>query len=435
MRIANIARLSCDFKRYYTKRINKKFRFLYIWPMNKIAVIGGGASGFFAAIHAASGTNTVDLFEKSGKTLSKVKVSGGGRCNVTHFCMHPKTLSGFYPRGGNFLKKVFSKFAVKETMAWFENNGVLLKVEDDNRVFPQSDQSSTIINCLRKVADERGVRVLTHLRIDKLSLHSTGFELRGKDIKTRYDKVIICAGGSPKVESYQWIVDLGHSIIPPIPSLFTFNLPGSDLTTLSGISLPNAQVRLVGTKLSYQGPLLITHWGVSGPAVLKLSAFGANWLNENAYKAEAQIRWVAEMGEEDLREALVLYKEQHPKRKIGRYPMFSIPLRLWIFLLQMANIDENSMCMGLSKKQINKLVENLFRFSIFIQGKTTFKDEFVTAGGVELEEVNPHTMESKLVPGLYFAGEVLNLDGITGGFNFQAAWSTGYLAGTAASLL
>ncbi len=415
------------------KESTKKYRFLYFWLMNKIAVIGGGASGFFAAIHATAVTNTVDLFEKSGKALAKVKVSGGGRCNVTHYCMHPKTLSGFYPRGGNFLKKVFSKFAVRETMEWFKSYGVDLKVEDDNRVFPVSDQSSTIINCLHKVAGERGVSVLLHSRIDQLKVISSGFELWCNGKKSIYNKVIICTGGASKGESYRWIENLGHSIIPPIPSLFTFNLPGSDLTMLSGISLSNAQVRLVGTKLSYEGPLLITHWGVSGPAVLKLSAYGATWLNENKYKAEAQIRWVADLGEEDLRGELMRYKQQHPKRTISRHPMFSIPLRLWIFLLQKANIDENSMCMELSKKQINKLVENLFRFSIFIQGKTTFKEEFVTAGGVELDEVNPHTMESKLIPGLYFSGEVLNLDGITGGFNFQAAWSTGYLAGTAAS--
>ncbi len=403
--------------------------------MNKIAVIGGGASGFFAAIHAASVDNKVDLLEKTGKTLSKVKISGGGRCNVTHHCLNPRILSSFYPRGEGFLKKVFSKFAVKETIEWFESMGVVLKVEDDNRVFPLSDQSSTIITCLRTATEEKGVHILPHTRVDEIRPLTAGFELSANGEKMRYDKIIIATGGSPKRENYQWLAHLGHGIHPPIPSLFTFNLPGSALTRLSGISLPHSRVRLVGTKYSYEGPLLITLWGVSGPAVLKLSAFGAQWLYEKQYKAEAQISWVAGLGEESLRKELLHYKEKCPKRKVGGNPLFSIPVRLWIFLLQNASIDENSMYMELSKKQINKLVENLFRFSIFIQGKTTFKDEFVTAGGVDLEEVNPYTMESKLIPGLYFSGEVLNFDGITGGFNFQAAWSTGFLAGTAASQL
>ncbi|WP_114751920.1 BaiN/RdsA family NAD(P)/FAD-dependent oxidoreductase [Pleomorphovibrio marinus] len=401
--------------------------------MEKIAVIGGGASGFFAAIHAAKGENQVDIFEKTGKTLTKVKVSGGGRCNVTHNCLNPKKLIAFYPRGSAFLKGVFSKFAVKETMSWFETHGVSLKVEEDNRVFPQSDSSGTIISCLQQVATELGVRIRTHAKVEKVLPLAEGFEVQCNGESCHYTKVIVCSGGSSKVGGYAWIRELGHTIVSPIPSLFTFNLPGSSLTHLSGISMPHSQVRLVGTKLSYEGPILITHWGVSGPAVLKLSAFGAHWLHECEYHTEAQIRWNGDMGEEKLRSELLLYKDRFPKRRIGSHPMFSIPSRLWIFLLNCAEIEENSIWMGLSKKQINKLVENLFRFSIFIHGKTTFKDEFVTAGGVKLEEVNPTTMESKLIPGLYFSGEVLNLDGITGGFNFQAAWSTGYLAGTSAS--
>jgi len=397
--------------------------------MYTIGVIGGGAAGFFAAIQAASTGNKVVLFEKTSNVLSKVKVSGGGRCNVTHDCMVVSKLIKFYPRGEKFLKKVFVHFSVEDTVKWFTSRGVPIKVEADGRMFPVSNSSQTIIDVLIREAEKAGVILQFKAAILQVIPLSQGFNLLLKEREVRVDKLIITSGGHPKKEGYEWIESLGHHIVSPVPSLFTFNTPNEPLTDLQGIAMPDAHVRLEGTKLSYEGPLLITHWGLSGPAVLKLSAYGANWLHDADYKAKAHIRWNKKFQEEELRSALLSYKSLHPKRKIYSHPLFEIPNRLWIHLVHLAEIPSEFCWMNISKKQNNKLLENLFRFTINIHGKTTYKEEFVTAGGVDLEEIDPLTMESKLIPGLYFAGEVLNVDGITGGFNFQAAWSTGFLAG------
>ncbi|MFC4871982.1 NAD(P)/FAD-dependent oxidoreductase [Negadavirga shengliensis] len=401
--------------------------------MNKIGVIGGGAAGFFAAIHAAVSGHKVIIFEKTSKILSKVKVSGGGRCNVTNDCYEISNLIKGYPRGNKFLKKSFQHFNVKDTITWFEDRGVQLKIEPDGRVFPVSDNSASIIEVLVNESRKYKVEILKHHSIDAVVFRNQTFELEAGQKSYTVDKLVVSMGGSPKPEAYDFIRKLGHSVISPIPSLFTFNLPDEPITQLKGISLPDSMIRLEGSKLSYSGPLLITHWGISGPAVLKLSAFGAAFLHDKAYKAVALIRWRHDFTEEGLRQDLFAFREGHPKKKIASNPMFNLPARLWGFLVGQSGIAASASWRDSSKKEVNKLVEYLFKYPLNICGKTTFKEEFVTAGGVCLEEVNPHTMESRMVPGLFFAGEVLNMDGITGGYNFQAAWTTGYLAGINAS--
>lgn len=399
-----------------------------------IAVIGGGASGFFAAIRAAeinSGARIV-ILEKTGRPLSKVRVSGGGRCNVTHHCPHVSSLVRQYPRGGNALKKIFSAFQVEDTVAWFSARGVQLKTEADGRMFPISDSSQTIIDCFIAEAERRQIGLFTRFGVRHLTKEGDGFVLeneQGEQLQAK--KVLIATGGYAKAGAYQWLLSTGHSIHPPVPSLFTFNSPQNTLKELAGISVPRGLVKIEGTRMQYEGPILITHWGFSGPAVLKLSAFGAEWIHEQDYRFHLQIRWVAEAGEENLRAQLLRYQQAHPKRQVQGYPLFDLPQRLWQLLCLQADIAPEMRWLELSKKNQNKLVEGLFRHRNAVKGKTTFKDEFVTCGGIPLHEIKVPEMESRLLPGLYFAGEVLNVDGITGGFNFQHAWTTGWLAGTA----
>jgi predicted Rossmann fold flavoprotein len=400
----------------------------------KVAVIGAGAAGYFAAIHAALGGASVVLLEKTGKTLSKVKISGGGRCNVTHAAFENSKLVKNYPRGEKFLKKVFKEFAVKDTVDWFESRGVPLKVEADGRMFPITNSSQSIIDALQDQADKVSVKVILNHGVEKISLKRGKFQVITKDKDFEVDRLIISSGGSPKETGFAFMSQLGHKIVPPIPSLFTFNTPNEPLRNLMGLSVPDAYVRLEGTKLAYNGPLLITHWGLSGPAVLKLSSYGANWLHEKNYLTNVHIRWNKDWTEEQLTGNLQNFKNQHPKKKISSNPLFGLPARLWGYLCKKSDIDEELLWQNLAKKHFHKLVQNLFCYIVSVKGKTTFKEEFVTAGGVDLSEVDPETMESKLIQGLFFAGEVLDVDGITGGFNFQAAWSTGYLAGTNAIL-
>ncbi|TFV97639.1 NAD(P)/FAD-dependent oxidoreductase [Algoriphagus kandeliae] len=400
----------------------------------KIGVIGGGAAGFFAAIHAAGPGREVHIYEKSSKLLSKVRISGGGRCNVTHRPMEISKLVKFYPRGEKFLKRVFRHFSIPDTINWFQSRGVALKEEADGRVFPQSDSSESIIQALTKEANRLGVQLHLNFPIHSISPSEKGLKIISGKSEVLLDRLIIAAGGSPKMDGYQFLSNLKHTIVPPIPSLFTFNTPQESIRELMGISVSNAHVRLEGTKLSYHGPVLITHWGVSGPAVLKLSAFGAKWLYDHSYKAQAVINWNADLKEQDWDQSVRNYKSLHGGRKVKNYPLHDLPTRLWEFLVQNAGIEANDTYGNLSKKQINRLVQNLFCYILKVEGKTTFKEEFVTAGGIDLQEVNPETMESIFHPKIFFAGEVLNVDGITGGFNFQAAWSTGYLAGKSTHL-
>ncbi|MFD2036003.1 NAD(P)/FAD-dependent oxidoreductase [Belliella marina] len=397
--------------------------------MLKIGIIGAGAAGYFAAIHAANANTQVTILEKTSKSLAKVKISGGGRCNVTHAAFEIAHLIKNYPRGEKFLKKTFRHFAVTDTIDWFESRGVNLKVESDGRMFPVSDNSESIIQALVGEASKKNIKVQYNFTVNKIEFLDNQFWVHSNQYKESFDRLIICTGGAPKVSGFNFIQELGHEISEPIPSLFTFNTPQEPIRELMGISVPDAFIKLEGTKLAYQGPLLITHWGLSGPAVLKLSAFGAPWLFDQKYNAKAQIRWDSTWTEHGILSNLGKYKNEHPKKKIDSNPLFGMPARLWEHIVGKSEIEPGLLWNEIPKKNLNKLIQNLFCYIVAIEGKTTFKDEFVTAGGVKLNEVNPETMESRLLPGLYFAGEVLDIDGITGGFNFQSAWSTGYLAG------
>lgn len=394
-----------------------------------IGVIGGGAAGFFAAIQASQQGNTVTIFEKSPKLLSKVKISGGGRCNVTHRPMEISKLVKNYPRGEKFLKKVFRHFKSEDTIQWFESRSVPLKIEQDGRMFPVSDNSQSIIDALLKEANKLGIQILKSTGIQRIQVQGSGFLLISDKGNFAVDKLIVAGGGHPKVEGYGFLNGLKHTIAPPIPSLFTFNTPQEPILKLMGVSMPMAHVKIEGTKLNYQGPLLITHWGISGPAVLKLSAFGANWLYDQQYQAKAIINWNVNFNEISYLDHLKSYALNHPHKMVQKNTLFDIPGRLWEHLCEKSEIKPDQTYKHLGKKQINKLVQNLFCYILTMKGKTTFKEEFVTAGGIPMNEVNANTMESIYHPNLYFAGEILNVDGITGGFNFQAAWSTGYLAG------
>lgn len=397
--------------------------------MLKVGIIGAGAAGYFAAIHASKRNSIVVVLEKTSKSLAKVKISGGGRCNVTHASYENSQLIKNYPRGEKFLKKSFMHFSVKDTISWFESRNVKLKVEQDGRMFPVSNDSNSIVQALEVEANNKGVKIQYNFSVDRIEYKDKKFIVQAKQNKLEFDRLIICTGGSPKVSGFKIIQDLGHKVSEPIPSLFTFNTPKEPIRELMGISLPEAYIKLEGTKLAYVGPLLITHWGLSGPAVLKLSAFGAPWLFGQSYKAKAHIRWGNDWTEQALQTSLGKFKTEHPKKKIKSNPLFGLPARLWDHLVEKSEIDSDMLWQNISKKQLNRLIQNLFCYVVSIEGKTNFKDEFVTAGGVNLEEVNPETMESKILPGLFFAGEVMDIDGITGGFNFQAAWTTGYLAG------
>lgn len=402
-----------------------------------IAVVGGGAAGFFAAIHAADmGKNRVVILEKTGKLLTKVAVSGGGRCNVTHDCQYASHLIKSYPRGGKSLKKSFELFGAPDTVKWFESRGVKLKTEADGRMFPVSNQSQTIVNCLKDSAERAGVEVMLHSGVAAIrTLEEGGFLLRTDSGNELYcKKLIITTGGHSKLSSYQWLQNLGISIVPPVPSLFTFNVPASGFKDLMGISVPAAVVQIPGTKWKQEGPLLITHWGFSGPAVIVLSSRAAIDLHERNYHFPVLINWTA-LDEHKVREILEHYRNDYPKRVILSNALFALPGRLWERICNQAGIPDAVLFRDLTARMTNKLIELLVRSPFEVKGKTTFKEEFVTCGGVDLNEIDLTTFESRKIPGLYFAGEVLNVDGLTGGFNFQHAWSSGYLAGTAAAVM
>lgn len=404
----------------------------------KIVVIGGGAAGFFGAIRAAEQNPAAEvlLLEKNRTVLNKVRISGGGRCNVTHACFDDKKLSKFYPRGGSFLKPLFKTFNPQSTIDWFQQKGVALKIESDGRMFPTTDSSETIALCLENEAIRKGVQVKTSTGVSKIhSKEETGFVLELLDgTSLEAEAVLVTTGGNPNVEGYRWLADLGLNILSPLPSLFTFNTPEGVFKDLSGVSVPNANVKIAGKKLKQDGPLLVTHWGFSGPAILKLSAWGAKELAEVEYKFSTLINWCGETTENEVREQWVSQKKLHPKKVIQSNQLLGVPSRLWKRLCELAEIDEQLRWIDVSNKQLNKLTENLINCNQTVAGKTTFKEEFVTCGGVDLNEINPNTMESKKIKGLFFAGEVLDIDAVTGGFNFQAAWTTSYVAGSNISI-
>lgn len=396
------------------------------------AVIGGGASGFMAALTAAENhpNDKVIIFEKSREVLSKVRISGGGRCNVTHQPSSPTSFAKNYPRGQSFLKKILTQFDATDTMRWFESRGVRLKTEPDGRVFPQTNSSQTIIQCLLEQADRLGVEIRTGVSVKNFEIIDNQFLLHlHNDAPLKVDRLIVATGGSPKMQGFDWLTQHGHDVAPPVPSLFTFNTPQNSLRTLAGISVNPVEIRIPKLKLLSNGPLLITHWGFSGPAVLKLSAWGARELADLNYRFQIRINWIPGKNFDSLQSWLHDLKVKHPKQQLSAHPQFGIPARLWRWMAENAGIDRNLKLIETPHKKLNKMATQLTDGLFEVEGKTTFKEEFVTCGGIELTNINPLTMESTKIKGLFFTGEVLNVDGITGGFNFQNAWTTGYIAG------
>jgi hypothetical protein len=401
----------------------------------KVIIIGGGAAGFFAAINIAMRQPEYDItiLEKTNKLLSKVRVSGGGRCNVTHHCFDNAELLKNYPRGNKELVQVFSRFTVKDTITWFREQGVRLKTEEDGRMFPESDSSETIVNTFLHLASKYSIKIITQCEVKSIEKKENGFDLNTSGGKLQCDSVICSSGGNNKSEAYSFLKSTGHKIISPLPSLFTVNLPSENIKKeLQGISVPQAEVRIEGSKLKYNGPVLITHWGLSGPAVLKLSAFAAKEFYEADYKAGILVNWIFPHTLQEAVELVRKLQKEKAKALPWNFPMFGLPRRLWEFLCTKAGIDNSRPWAETGSKQINALAESLVNSRYKMEGKTTFKEEFVTCGGIDLKEIDFKKMESKLVPGLFFCGEVLNIDGITGGFNFQSAWSTAWIAAQSA---
>jgi predicted Rossmann fold flavoprotein len=403
----------------------------------KLVVIGGGAAGFFCAINAARMNPNLEviILEKTNKLLSKVKVSGGGRCNTTHACFDIAEMSKKYPRGGNFVKKTFHQFFTTDTVQWFEERGVKLKAEEDGRMFPVTDSSQTIIDCLMKEANKYGVKIRTNVDVKRINVQSSIFNAQCSNGEMlNADFICIACGGYPKSSMFDWLRELGHTIEEPVPSLFTFNMPGHPITKLMGVSIENARVKIVGTKLEQAGPLLITHWGLSGPAILKLSAWGARQLAIDNWQFPIVINWLPEHSEQSLQSAFQSLRFENATQKIINRNPFGLPQRLWEFLLEHSEVNKERRWADLPAKEQNKLIRNLCTCEFVIKGKTTFKEEFVTAGGINLNEVDANTMMSKKISNLFFAGEILNVDGITGGFNFQHAWTSGYIAAKSIAL-
>jgi len=403
-------------------------------PQQNLMVIGGGAAGFFCAINAAQDNPKlqVAIIEKTGKLLGKVRVSGGGRCNVTHNCFSIAEMTKKYPRGSSFLKKAFHHFFTSDTISWFEERGVKLKAEADGRMFPVTDSSESIINCLMQEVNKSGIQIMLNKSVQQLSFKQGKWHAAFKDdtILTA-DYVCIASGGYPSALQFDWLRKLGHHIEDPAPSLFTFNMPGNSITGLMGITVEDAAVKIMGSKLQEQGPLLITHWGMSGPCILKLSAWGARELAARNYNFTVMVNWLPASNEQTLKEKFQQVRFELAAQKIVNRNPFGLPQRLWQYLLQQSGVNEDIRWADLPAKEQNKLIKNCCGQEFEVKGKTTFKEEFVTAGGIDLTEIDHNTMQSKIAPNLYFAGEVLNIDGVTGGFNFQSAWTTGYLAGKA----
>ena len=393
---------------------------------------GGGAAGFFAAIAAAEAGATVTVLEKTGRCLDKVRISGGGRCNVTHACFEPRELAARYPRGGQALLSPFHKFSAPDTVAWFAARGVKLKTESDGRMFPVTDSSQTIVDCLLSAAEKAGVKLRLNCAVESavktadekfLLTLSSGEKMTG-------DKLLLATGGCRAAAAGQLAVSLGHSLVPPVPSLFTFQIESPWLRSLAGISLA-AEVAVPAAKLREHGPLLVTHWGLSGPAILKLSAWGARALHALNYQFPLRVNWLPESNAEKIIREFQARRESVGAKLLVNVPLFPLTARLWEQLVLAAGISREVRWSALTRTQAQALTQQLTRTEFLVTGKSLNKDEFVTCGGVKLAEVNFKTLESKLCPGLFFAGELLDVDGITGGFNFQAAWTTGYIAGNA----
>ncbi len=396
-----------------------------------LIVIGGGAAGFFGALEAARlrpGWRVL-ILEKTSRLLAKVAISGGGRCNVTHHCLEPAPLAQHYPRGQRFLKKAFRAFHAQHTIDWFESRGVKLKTEEDGRMFPVTNDSQTIIQCFLQEAQRLHIEIKLQSGVE--ALEGTGpYVVRTAQESFNASRVLVAIGGHPKPDAYAWLAQRGLALAQPIPSLFTFNDPTRKFAELMGVSVPHAEVKIPGTKLAMSGPLLLTHWGLSGPAVIKLSAWAAEYLHRQNYQFDVLINWVNQE-ETRAREFLQGYRQNHGRQVVYNHPLFQLPSRLWIALCREAGVDEGTTWAEMARKPFHRLLEFLIRTPVGIRGKTTFKEEFVTCGGVLLEEIDVDTLACKKLPGVYVAGEVLNIDGETGGFNFQAAWTTSVLAARA----
>jgi predicted Rossmann fold flavoprotein len=401
--------------------------------VTEIVIAGGGAAGFFAAIAAAraNGNCKVSLFERTSQFLSKVRISGGGRCNVTHASFDPRMFTTCYPRGERELISPFHRFSADDTVAWFEARGVRLKREEDGRIFPVTDSSETVIDCLMKEAKNAGVRLFTRKGIESACVRTQGgFDLKLNDGEsTACDRLLLATGGCRSIGGAELAASLGHTIEPPVPSLFSFHVAAPWLRSLPGISV--SDVLLSVEKLRERGPLLITHNGISGPAVLRLSAWGARILHEKDYRFSLRVNWIPQIKEEELRNELQSRRQVEPTRQVNNSPIGGIPARLWEKLVSNAGISPETIWTSLTRAGMNELIRQLRATELEVDGKSLNKEEFVTCGGVRLREINFKTMESRITPNLYFAGELLDIDGITGGFNFQSAWTTGWIAGHA----
>ena len=414
-----------------------------------LLVIGGGAAGLFCAVNAArlNPTLKVIVAEKSGKLLAKVRVSGGGRCNLTHASPSIADMAKNYPRGANFVKKTFHRFSMTDTIEWFEQRGVPLNTEEDGRMFPLANTSQAVIDCLMREVNKYSVEIRMNREVkDVKQVTNVGEKGDVNDPKAGLSKmqvsfsngerleadyICIACGGYPKMSMFDWLQRLGHTIEEPVPSLFTFNMPGHSLNQLMGVSVADAQVKVTGTKLLERGPVLITHWGLSGPAILRLSAWGARELAACQYEFAILVNWIPAYNEQSAALELQRLRFELAAQKVVTRNPFGLPARLWEWLALDAGIDGGLRWADLPIARQNKLVRNLCAQAFSIKGKTTFKEEFVTAGGVRLSEIDPNTLQSRKMPGLFFAGEILDVDGITGGYNFQHAWTSGFVAATA----
>lgn len=399
-----------------------------------ILIVGGGAAGFFAAINAAqmNPNAKIALLERGKEVLTKVKVSGGGRCNVTHAQFDPKELSQNYPRGEKELLGPFHSFMTGDTISWFEERGIELKIEEDGRMFPVTDSSQTIIDCFISEVERLGIDLLRSHSVKGIAKFEDHWFINTATQVLESKSLVVATGSNPKI--WKLLEHLGHTIIPPVASLFTFNIKDGRILDLPGIAT-NVSVKVMNDKgkivLESEGPLLITHWGMSGPAILKLSAWGARILEPMNYQFGIRVNWLWDVSETSAMESLLDLKTENPKQTLFKYPQFELPKRLWQNLVKASGIDPSETWAGISKKKLQNLANQLTESHFDVQGKSTFKEEFVTAGGVDLKEVNFKTFESKLHKNLYFAGEVLNIDAITGGFNFQNAWTGGFIVAKA----
>ena len=391
-----------------------------------IIIIGGGAAGFFTAINIVEKNVNlkVAILERGKNVLEKVRISGGGRCNVTHACFVPNDLVKFYPRGERELKGPFHQFCSGDTIEWFEKHDVALKIEEDGRMFPVSNSSETIIDCFLETTKKLKIDILTNHSVQELYQAETHWKVTTVQEVFTCHKIVMASGSNPKM--WEMLQNLGHTIVAPVPSLFTFNIKDPRIKDLMGLSA-FATVKVKKSKLQASGPLLITHWGMSGPGILRLSAWGARELAEKKYQFAIQVNWLNETTFEEAMDLLKEIKEQNTKKLIAKYAHFELPKRLWENLVKAAGIEEETKWADVSKKQLHAFVEQLTNAKFQVNGKSTFKEEFVTAGGIDLKEVNFKTMESKILPNVYFAGEILNIDAITGGFNFQNAWTGGFI--------